>query len=148
MTAPVFVDTNVLLYDQDPSEGDKHVRAKTWMEHLWRSRRGRLGYQVLAEFYVNATRKLKPGMDAKTARAAVRALEAWAPVPVTAKVLDLAWAAQDAHRLSWWDSLVVGAAQTASCRYLLTEDFNDGQELGGGLRVVNPFRHEPPEVVD
>ena len=47
--------------------------------------------------------------------------------------------------LSFWDSLVVAAARQSGCAHLLTEDLQDGQDLGGTV-VVNPFVHEPDQV--
>jgi hypothetical protein len=39
-TAPVFVDSNVLLYARDSAQRDKQQRAEAWMTDLWRTRRG------------------------------------------------------------------------------------------------------------
>ncbi len=47
MTETVFVDTNVLVYARDPSEGEKHQKAWRWVMDLWNSRAGRVSYQVL-----------------------------------------------------------------------------------------------------
>jgi predicted nucleic acid-binding protein len=63
MTAPVFVDTNVLLYAVDTADAEKHRAASAWRLELWKSRRGRLSYQVLQEFYVQALRKNPPGLE-------------------------------------------------------------------------------------
>lgn len=57
-----FVDTNVLVYARDISEPEKQRRASEWLAHLWRSREGRLSVQVLQEYYVTLTQKLKPGL--------------------------------------------------------------------------------------
>jgi len=142
MTATIFVDTNVLVYRRDAVQREKQVRAAAWMERLWAERNGRLSFQVLQEYYVTVTSKLKPGLDADSARSDVRSLLAWNPVTVDAGVVDAAWAMQDRYRLSWWDALIVAAAQVANCRFLLTEDLQDGQELGQ-VRVVNPFKNSP-----
>ncbi|MGD8867824.1 MAG: PIN domain-containing protein [Gemmatimonadales bacterium] len=99
-------------------------------------------YQVLQEYYVTVTSKLRPGLDAESARNDVRALLAWHPIGVDAGVIEGAWVLQDRYQLCWWDSLIVAAAQVADCRVLLTEDLQDGQELGE-VRVVNPFQHAP-----
>ena len=56
-----FVDTNVLVYARDASEPEKQKTAQAWMARLWRERRGRLSFQVLHEYYVTVTLKLKPG---------------------------------------------------------------------------------------
>jgi predicted nucleic acid-binding protein len=142
MSATVFVDTNILVYRRDAGQGEKQARADAWMERLWAERNGRLSYQVLQEYYVTVTAKLRPGLDAEAARNDVRSLLAWHPIRVDAGVIEAAWVLQDRYKLSWWDSLIVAAAQVADCRVLLTEDLQDGQELGE-VRVVNPFQHAP-----
>ena len=144
-TAPVFVDSNVLVYVRDLADGDKQAQAAAWMAELWRSHRGRVSSQVLTEFYLNVTQKLRPGLDREIARADVRALSAWQPVPLDEQVFDQAWHVQDRYGLSFWDALIVGAARVCNCAYVLTEDLQDGQELAG-VRVMNPFQHGPDEI--
>ncbi len=72
MTETVFVDTNVLVYARDPSEGEKHQKAWRWVMDLWNSRAGRVSYQVLHEYYLTVTQKLDPGLTKRLARAAAR----------------------------------------------------------------------------
>ena len=139
---PVFVDTNVLVYARDASEAEKQPQALAWVEHLWRTRTARLSFQVLQEYYAATTRKLKPGLTPEQARADIRDLLAWRPVPVDAMVLEASWLAEDRFRLSRWDALIVAAARIAGCDYLLSEDLQDGADLDG-LQVVNPFRTPP-----
>lgn len=138
----VFVDTNVLLYEWDALAGDKHRRAAGWLAELWRTRRGRLSYQVLAEYYVTATQKLKPGLAAEAARRNVRTYLAWHPIVTDSRLIEAAWDAQDEFRLSWWDALIVAGAKAARCGYLLTEDLQHGQDLDG-LVVLSPFKADP-----
>ena len=145
MTAPVFVDTNVLVYARDSAAGSKQPAALAWMDHLWQSRQGRLSFQVLSEFYVTVTTKLRPGMTPEIARRDVRALSAWRPVAVDNTVIQGAWLLQDRYGVSWWDALIVSAAQAADCEYLLSEDFQEGQEVGG-IRVINPFKITPSQL--
>lgn len=76
------------------------------------------------------------------ARADVRDLLAWRPVPTGAEVLEAGWKVEDRFGLSWWDGLIVTAARVAGCGYLLTEDLQHGSELDG-LRVVDPFQITP-----
>lgn len=143
MTALAFVDTNLLVYARDAAHRRKHERAAEWMQHLWASKTGRLSYQILQEYYVTVTVKLKPGLPPRAARDDVRALLTWHPVRPDRDVLDGAWAIQDRFGLSWWDALVVSAAQAARCELLLTEDLQDAQDFNG-VRVLNPFTTEPP----
>ena len=141
-----FVDTNVLVYARDASEPEKQQSAERWLRALWAARAGRLSAQVLNEYYVVVTEKLQPGLDCEQARADVRNLTAWAPVPTDRSVIEGAWTVQDRHGLSWWDSLVVSAAQVAGCAWLLTEDL-EHDRLFDGVRVVDPFRIEPEEIL-
>lgn len=145
MSDSIFVDTNVLVYSRDLSEPQKQPQALAWMNHLWATRTGRTGFQVLQEFYVTVTRKLVPGLDRETAREDVRSLLSWGPTTVDRRVIEGAWAIQDACSLSWWDSLIVSAARVAGCRYLLTEDLQEGQNLDT-LLVLSPFRTSPSDL--
>ena len=145
MSAKVFVDTNVLVYCRDASEPEKQARAAAWMAVLWEQRTGRLSFQVLQEYYVTVTAKLSPGLPRDLARREVRALLAWRPLPTDARLLEGAWLLQDRHRLPWWDALIVAAAQGEGCRYLLSEDFQEGYAWGD-MTVVNPFRTGPEAV--
>lgn len=142
MNDKIFVDTNVLVYSRDVSEARKQAKAMEWMARLWETRHGRLSFQVLQEFYVTVTEKLKPGMAPQEARNDVCLLMAWNPVSPDSRVLDGAWLMQDRYRLSWWDALIVSSAQIADCGYLLSEDLQEGQEFGT-LKVIHPFHQDP-----
>ncbi len=145
MNAPVFVDTNVLIYAMDEADRDKQDAARRWRTALWETRRGRTSFQVLEEFYAKVTKKWPAARE--QARAEVRDLLAWRPVQVEGEVIERAWKLQDRYRLSFWDALIVAAAKSASCRYLLTEDLQSDQSLDG-VRVVDPFLCGPDSLAD
>jgi predicted nucleic acid-binding protein len=147
MDDKVFVDTNVLVYAWDSTEPEKQRQALAWMTHLWKARTGRLSYQVLTEFYITVTRKLDPGMEPERARRNVRLFFPWHPVQIDSRAVETAWQVQDRYRLSWWDALIVSAARSAGCRYLLTENFSSGQEFYE-IKVVNPFLSSPGSFPD
>jgi len=138
MTGRVFVDANVFLYAHDPSEPAKAPRAKAWLERVWRDRAGRTSFQVLSEYYVNATRKLRPGLSPEQAWQDVTTYFAWGPQPIDEALLRRAREIEQRWRLSWWDSMVVAAAQLQDCALLLTEDLQDGAVFGS-VTVRNPF---------
>ena len=65
-------------------------------------------------------------------------------------LIERAWRLQERYALSWWDALIVAAAQSSECAVLLTEDLQHGQRLGRS-RVINPFRspeRTPAEVLE
>ena len=133
-----FVDTNLLVYARDDAEPAKRDRAKNIIKFLWQSGEGRLSHQVIVEFYVTVTRKLKPGLPRDEAIADVRELNAWNPMATSLPLLNHAWEVEVRHGLSWWDSLIVASALAQDCRTLLTENLQDDLRIDG-LRVVNPF---------
>ncbi len=143
MTEPVFVDSNVLVYVFDNAEPDKQRAAQGWRTALWKTHLGRVSFQVFSEFYVNVLRIRKNA--AEEARDEIRDLLAWRPVQIDAALLETGWAIQDRYRLSYWDALIVAAAKAASCRYLLSEDLQEGQEFDG-VKVVNPFHTDPEDL--
>jgi predicted nucleic acid-binding protein len=142
VSGPIFVDTNVLIYLRDSTEPGKQRQAAEWMAHLWETGEGRISLQILQEYYVTVTGKLKPGLPAPEAREDVAALRAWRPLEPDLSLLEEAWGVQDRFGFSYWDSLVVAAAQRTGCSLLLTEDLQHGQDLDG-VTVRNPFLCSP-----
>lgn len=138
MIALVFVDTNVLVYARDAGETRKQRLAASWLALLWRERSGRTSVQVLSEYYVTVTRKLAPGLPHAVAWDDVKNMLSWQPAAVDANLLQRARDIEERHRLSWWDSLIVGAAQLQNCAVLLSEDLQDGG-VYGSVTVRSPF---------
>ncbi len=143
----VFVDTNVLISAEDGAEADKQHSALDWIERLWRARSGRLSTQVLNEFYVNVTRKLKPAMPQGDARARVRRYAAgWNPWQIDHATVETAWAMEARHGLQYWDCLVLAAAQHSGCTLVLSEDMQHEGRYGA-VQVINPFLASIDEVL-
>lgn len=138
MATLVFVDANVFVYARDPRERQKQPLAAAWIERLWRERCGRTSVQVLTEFYLTVTRKFRSPVPPDDAWDDVTSLLAWQPQPADEALLRRAREVERRHRLSWWDSMVVAAAQLQDCALLLTEDLHDGAEYGS-LTVRSPF---------
>ena len=134
----VFVDTNILIYSEDSADMAKRDVALLWLGVLWESGIGRLSSQVLNEFYVNVTRKLKPPMPQNTARDEVRRYAAWQPWPVDQSTIESAFGIETRYGLNYWDALVIAAAQHLGCRIVLSEDMAHG-ETYGNVQVINPF---------
>jgi len=138
MNVNCFVDTNILVYSRDSSEPDKQLKAKAWLTQLWQQESGRISAQVMNEYYVTATQKLKPGLSKEQARSDLRALAVWQPLEVSTHLIESAWEVQDQYAYSWWDSLVIASALFLDCRYLLSEDMQHEQRVGN-LEIINPF---------
>jgi predicted nucleic acid-binding protein len=145
MSAIVFVDTNVLVYVRDAADPAKQAVAAEWMRRLWVEQRGRTSLQVLCEYYTTVTRKLTPGLKPEDAWDDVAALLAWEPAPMDGALLRCAYAVQNRYRLSWWDSMIVAAAQLQDCTLLLTEDLQHDL-VCDTVKICNPFAREVSDV--
>ena len=139
----VFVDTNVLLYSISATEPLKQPFAQQWMDLIWREDKGRISWQVIHEFYSRAVRKL--GVTPPVARSVVNRLLAWSPEPTTQATVIRAWHWCDAAQVNYWDALILAAAESAGCQWLLTENFQNGQKFGV-VTIVNPFLSAPAEL--
>ena len=131
-----FLDTNVLVYSDDPRDPGKQARAFDLIAEHLRSRTGVVSLQVLQEYFVAATGKLKLNSELAKQR-----VEAFARFHVAEPTVTDILAAIDFHRLhnlSFWDALIVTSARRSGCSILLTEDLQHGQTLDG-IRIVNPF---------
>jgi predicted nucleic acid-binding protein len=133
-----FVDSNLLLYYVDPVESRKQARAMEWLEALWMAGAGRLSWQVLHEFYWNAVRKMR--LEPARAREIVEDLTHWRPVDTTLGLVQQAWHWVDSAQLSYWDALILAAAERSGARYLLSEDFQPNRRYQD-IQVLNPFEN-------
>jgi len=143
MTGPCFVDANVFVYTRDARDPLKRDRAQQWIEVLWRDRLGRTSTQAISELYVVATRKL--GIAPERAWVYAERFLAWNPQPVDEALLRRAREIELRYKLSWWDSMIVAAAQLQDCVLLLTEDLQDGAAFGA-VTVRSPFTLEVREA--
>ncbi|MEA3351967.1 MAG: PIN domain-containing protein [Chloroflexota bacterium] len=133
-----FLDTNILVYAHDTSAGVKHERAKTIITELWDSGNGYLSIQVLQEFYVTITRKIKKPLDSKTAARIISNLSLWRIHEPNVEDVLQAIEAHQCHVISFWDAMILQSALQLECEVVFSEDLNAGQ-VYDGVRVVNPF---------
>ena len=132
------MDTNVLVYLFDHDEPAKEQRARDILEQAEPGELA-LSAQVLSEFYVTVTRKLKPPLTPEFTTQVIGWLGFLSVVSIDIALLESAIQISRSAQLSYWDGLVVAAAAQAGCGLLLTEDLNDGQEINS-VRIENPFR--------
>ncbi len=137
MRAEAFVDTNVLLYavSSNPQEADKARRAR----HILMREDFGVSTQVLQEFFVNSTRKIKVPLSDQQALDFIHIVSQAPVVPIDLDLVLDAVACKARFQLSYWDAAIVAAARAIEAEILYTEDLNDGQ-IYDGVKAVNPFR--------
>ncbi len=139
MSDKVFLDSNILVYAYDRHDPQKQAKAQSILKLGIGKETAVLSSQVLGEFFVVVTRRIKEPMSADEARKVIDILSV---LPVTEIDLPLVKRAINTHKnygISYWDSLIVSAAERTGCDMILSEDFNEGQKYNGIL-VENPFK--------
>jgi predicted nucleic acid-binding protein len=131
-----FLDTNVLVYSDDPRDPAKQQTSLNLIKLHLRERTGVVSLQVLQEYFDSVTRKLK-----LSAELAKQRVQVFAKFHVAEPTVNDILAAIDLHRLhgfSFWDALILLMAKRAGCRVLLSEDMQNRREIDG-VKIVNPF---------
>jgi len=141
--AKIFIDTNILLYTVDKKDLDKHDRSRNLIKKISSEHVPVVSTQVLQEFYNAATSKLK--IDKIVAKNILHSYRSMEIVTADLVLIEQAVDISVLFQLSFWDSLIVAAAEQSNCSILVTEDLNDGQKIRG-MKVVNPFKEQNSSV--
>ena len=139
MSGKSFVDTNILVYAHDFTQGTKHQRAQALVEELWESGEGILSTQVLQEFCINLRRKSTHPLTIEETRKLIEDYSSWDVVVNTSESVLRALDLESRYQISFWDALIVQAAASSEATVLYSEDLADGQTYSS-VRVVNPLK--------
>ena len=138
MSDKFFVDTNLLVYAYDDAAGLKHKSALGLLDEIWKSGDPVISTQVLQELVVCLQKKVARPLDIREIRKIVAELQGWEVVVNDAESVLRALELEVRYRISFWDGLIMDAAQSSGAKILYSEDLNDRQ-VYGGVRVINPF---------
>jgi predicted nucleic acid-binding protein len=138
MSDKYFVDTNILVYAHDRSAGEKHNRARALVEQLWHSGEGVLSTQVLQELCVNLRRKSTRPLSSDEMIRLIEDYLSWEVVVNSPDSAVQALQLEARYKVSFWDALILHAAETAGAAVLYSEDLAAGQRYGS-TRVINPL---------
>ena len=138
MSDKCFVDTNILVYAHDRSAGVKHDRANALVNQLWDTGRGVLSTQVLQELCFNLRRKAAHPLSVDEVRSLLQDYSSWELVTNTSASILRALDIEVRYKISFWDALIVHAAEASGASILYSEDLARGQRYGS-IQVVNPL---------
>jgi predicted nucleic acid-binding protein len=133
----VALDTNVVAYASGVNDTAKQYLALDVLDRMpqeWQ----RIPVQVLGELFRVLVRKAK-----RSAQDARRIVLGWrntvSAIPTTEPVLLAAIELATRHQLAIWDAVVLAAAVSDGCAYLLSEDMHEGFTWGG-VTIINPMK--------
>jgi predicted nucleic acid-binding protein len=138
MTERTFFDTNVLVYRYDRRDPIKQLIAQELLKTGIENETAVVSAQVLGEFFTTVTRKIQSPLSIEEAQVAVNLISSLPVVALDLALVKRAIGTQMRYQISYWDALIVAAAESADCTRILTEDLNPGQSYHG-IVVVNPF---------
>lgn len=132
----VALDTNVLAYAEGVNAEQYHDQAQDLIASLPQDDVV-LPVQVLGELFNVLTRKAgRPPAAARDVLLGWR--DTFDVIDTTTEVMAMAADLTADHSVSIWDAVILATASEASCRLLLSEDFQEGFTWGG-VTVTNPF---------
>ena len=137
MMSKIFIDTNILIYGMDRFNPEKQKQSRRKLKTLEKDVKGVISTQVMQEFYVAATRKLNA--DPLIVKDIINSFGRFETVLIQPGIIKEAIDCSIINRLSFWDALIVTAAESAHCEKLWTEDLNSGQVIRG-VRIENPLQ--------
>ena len=127
-----FLDTNVLVYFASDEPAKANIAERLLAE------RPTISAQVLNELTDVSRRKL--GFTWPEIEELLEiVLKLATVIPLTTEINHAARALAARYRLSFYDALIMAAADAAGCDELLTEDLHHSQRIGD-LTITNPFR--------
>jgi predicted nucleic acid-binding protein len=137
-----MVDTNILVYAHDESQGYRRRLAVDLLARLWETNTGILSIQVLQEFYVVITAKVPNPLPSEKAKGILETYLAWPIVNPTAKDVIGAAALSKRYEISFWDAMILVMAEVGGASILWSEDLNPGQKYKT-VQVRSPFAEIP-----
>ena len=139
IVSKIFIDTNILVYTLDQKNIEKRDMARKIVKKVVESHQPVISTQVIKEFYVVASTKLRA--DSIVVKNIIHNFHNMEIVNNDLDLIEQAIDISILSQLSFWDSLIIAAAEKANCEYVLSEDLNSGQNYRG-IKLLNPFIKE------
>jgi len=133
-----FFDTNILVYAYDSHLPDKQQKAQNIILSGVREGNGVLSTQVLGEFFMVVTKKINKPLPVRDAREIIKYMGRMKVQEIDVLLVERALDTLERYKISYWDSLIISAAERAQCNRILSEDLNAGQ-IYHGIEITNPF---------
>jgi predicted nucleic acid-binding protein len=140
MSARFFLDTSIFVYSLDSSAPRKAKRATHLIRDGLETGNGIVSYQVAQEFFNVAFRAFAAPMSRAVAEEYLNTVfRPLLAIQSSPSLFIEAFQVYSQHRLGWYDSLIVAAAEQGGCSVLYTEDMQHGRRIGN-LKIEDPFR--------
>lgn len=136
-----LIDTNILVYAYDTSEGIKHEASKNLLKQIWEVGGGIVCLQNLMEFFVVITQKVENPVDVAETRTIVEDIlksDNWRVIDRDVGTFLDAINLVSKHNIHLWDAVIVACMKENEITEIITENREDFEKVPG-IKVIVPF---------
>ncbi len=136
-----LIDTNILVYAYDTSEGEKHRISRDILKQIWKEGGGVVCLQNLMEFFVVITRKVENPVDIADAKVIVEDFlksNNWRIIDRDVETFLNAIDLVSEHEIHLWDAVIASCMKENDITEIVTEDKEDFEKIPG-IKVTVPF---------
>jgi predicted nucleic acid-binding protein len=139
-----LIDTNILIYAYDTSEGTKHEVSKNLLKQIWEAGKGIVCLQNLMEFFVVITQKVENPIDVAEAKIIVEDIlksDNWKVIDRDEDTFLSAIDLVAEHKVHLWDAVIVACMKENEITEIVTENKKDFEKIPE-ITVIIPFIKE------
>jgi predicted nucleic acid-binding protein len=136
-----LIDTNILVYAYDTSEGTKHETAKQILKEIWEDGGGIVCVQNLMEFFVVITRKVEYPIEIGEAKTIIEDIiksDKWIVIDRDVDTFLNAVDLVSHNNTHFWDSVIAACMQENEVTDIVTENKADFEKIPN-ITVIFPF---------
>lgn len=136
-----LIDTNILVYAIDTSEGDKHEVSKDILMQIWKEGGGVVCLQNLMEFFVVITKKVENPIDVGKAKTIVEDFlksDNWEIIDRDEDTFSNAMNLVSEHNIHLWDAVIAACMKENNITEIVTENKKDFDKIKD-IKITVPF---------
>lgn len=136
-----LIDTNIIVYAYDTSEGGKHRASRNLLRQIWKEGGGVICLQNLMEFFVIITRKVENPIDVGEAKTIVEDFlksDNWRIIDRDTDTFFKAIDLVAEHKVHFWDAVIAACMEENDLTEIITENKKDFEKIPH-IQITIPF---------
>lgn len=136
-----LIDTNILVYAYDTSEGAKHDFAKNIVKQIWQDGGGVVCVQNLMEFFVVITKKVTSPISVSNAKIIIDDMtksDSWRVIDRDINTFLKAIDIVSQYSVHLWDATIIACMKESGVTHIVTENTSDFEGIPD-IHVIFPF---------
>lgn len=142
MIKELLIDTNILVYAYDSTQGEKHIRANRLVADVFAGKiKAHITTQILGELFITLVKGSKNPMPKKMVEEIIGGIiESNNWIKLSANPLTIIYTTKLYQEgFHFWDCLIAATAIQNLVTTIYTENVKDFEKIPG-IEVINPLR--------